>query len=254
MNRPLVVLIALLGACAPPTPQPAPPSAADLAARPWRRSYDAAKLYGSEMADEEPLGHDLGLAVGEVADSTIEQLLNYHVQLPDRVAIGVLHLPGARARRWWESTAGAELTQVLADTIAAAFAQTARVSRAVPLPGVLVAERPTVAALREGAARVQVHVLAVYRPSCRLFQRTPVVGVTQYRSECTIEATVLDTRSGVLPFTTIVTRDAITTRVREDFDVSGTERRVQRQALITGGVEMAARIGAYVSAAPVSGP
>jgi hypothetical protein len=252
-----VVLLAAI-ACQPQPPQTAPTPNAPTASneRPWRPAQAFRGSWSSyAYVDEEELGADLGLAPGDAADSTIERLLTHRFTLPPRVNVAILHLLGTGARgRWFSSGGSADLTQALADSVAAGLSRSSRVGHAALLPALLVGERPTVAGLREAAARLQTQVLLVYRPSCRLFERTPFVGAPQYRAECTIQAALLDTRSGVLPFSALVTRDYVTNRERGDFELGGTWRRVQIQALIKASIEIADRVGDFLTAVPVQSP
>jgi hypothetical protein len=55
----------------------------------------------------------------------------------------------------------------------AALSHSSRVTRALVLPALFVGDKPTVAGLREGAARLQARVLLVYRPNCRFYERVP---------------------------------------------------------------------------------
>ena len=245
--RRFVIPLFLLGCNnQPPRTQPSP--AAD---RPWIPMAAARVDFRSPLTGEAPLGQDLGLAPGQVPDSQIPGLLAHHFTLPARVGVAILHLRGAQARSFWFiGTNSAEFTQAVADSAVAGVARSARVGRAAALPGLLVGDHPTVASLREAAARLQADVLLVYRPSCRLFDRQPFIGSRQYRSVCTIEAVVLDTRFGVVPFTTVVTREQVTQHQHEDFDDGGTLRRVQLAALLQAVSEVAQRVGSFLISAP----
>ncbi len=235
--------------CNTPPPQTA---AAPTSERPWRPVASASMARSeSFLVDDEPLAADLGLSPGEVTDSIITTLLTHRLTLPAHVTVGILHLPGTRARRSWLLTTEAnELTQALADSAVASLSRATRVGRAGVLPALLVGDQPTVASLREGAARLQADLLLVYRPSCRLFERQPFVGSAQYRSDCTIEAVVLDTRSGVIPFSGVITRTAVTQHQRGDFDDAGTWRRVQLDAMLQAVVEVSQRVGSFLNGVP----
>lgn len=247
--RALLPLMAI--ACHNQPPQTAPAVGAE---RPWRLALTSQLANGVGMFDDEPLGSALGLSSEAVDDSTIEVLLGHRLTFPARVTVGILHLPGAMARRSWFFTGEAgDLTQTLADSVVAAISRAPRVERAAVLPVLVVGDQPTVARLREAAARLQAQVLMVYRPNCRLYERVPFVGSTQYRAVCTIEALALDTRSGVIPFSTIITREDITRRERGDFDATGTWRRIQLQALVKAVVEVSIRMGTFLSSVPEPG-
>jgi len=203
------------------------------------------------LVDDEPLGTDLGLASGDVADTTIQRLLTYRLRLPPRVTLGLLHLPGPRARLpWFLPAQPNEMTQTLADSAAVALSGSARVERVAVVPAMVLAQQRTIGALREGAARVQADLLMVYRPTCRLYERVPFIGSSQYRAVCTTEAALLDTRSGVIPFSTVVNQESVTQHERDDFDKEATWARVQRQAIIKGLMVVSANVANFLNNAP----
>lgn len=205
------------------------------------------------MVDEEPLAADLALVAGDTPDSAIDNLLARRLVLPARVSVGILHLPGARARfRWFSIGELSDQTQELADSAVGVLLRSNRVERASVLPAMVVGDRYTVATLREAAARQQTHVLIVYRPTCKFYERDPFIGAPQYRAVCTIEAVALETRLGLLPFSTVVTREHVTQKQRRDFDVSAAWRRAQLQAVISGVSEVGARLGTFLNAVPES--
>lgn len=248
MTRLLSLLLLVSVACQNAPPQTAPTPAGD---RPWRAAAFSQLRGDGLWLDDEPLGAELGLSTGDAPDSTIERLLAHRLTLPPGVSLAILHLPGARATRSWLSSGTVtEQTQILADSMVAALSRSSRVTRALVLPALFVGDKPTIAGLREGAARLQARVLLVYRPSCRFYERVPFVGSSQYRALCTIEAAVLETLSGVIPWSTVVTRDYVTQRQRGDFDAGGTWRRAQVEALLIAGLEVSSRVGTFLVRVP----
>ncbi len=106
---------------------------------------------------------------------------------------------------------------------------------------------------RQLAWPAQIAALLVYRPSCRVYERVPFVGSPQYRAQCTLEAVLLDTRSGVIPFATVVTRERVTQKQRGEFDLSETLRRGQMEAIVLALHEVGSRLGEALRQVPVAG-
>ncbi len=246
-----LVLVATAGllACTPSTP-----STAATPERPWRDVSVRALASATEWTPETTaLSADIGLDSSQADDSTILALLHYRLTLPAGITVAVLHLPGTLARRWPGTRGDAtEMGQGLADSAVRWISQSPRVHRTVILPSMLVGEHPTVAGLREVAARLQADVLLIYRPSCRLYERDPFVGPTQYRGVCTLEAVVLDSRSGVIPFASLATREQVTQHHKGEFAADETVQRVQVEATSLSFGEVASRLATFLSAVPVN--
>jgi hypothetical protein len=238
---PLFLSLLLLAACSSRTL----PTVSPQSQGPWREML-AARLAGDRTSSEwpaeaEPLAAELDLGDAGAPDSLIESLMAHQLAWPAQIVVAVLHLRGPLARRWWDPVKAT--SQMLADSAIRAIATSPRVSRAAALPGLLVPSRPSVGALRESAARLQATALLVYRPSCRVYERVPFVGSPQYRAQCTLEAVLLDTRSGVMPFATVVTREHVTQKQRGEFDLSETLRRGQMEAIVSALHEVGTRLG-----------
>jgi hypothetical protein len=231
-----------------------PPATRSVPERPWESVGMAAMMRDVWSPSATPLTEDLGLAADSVSsDSAITHFLSAKLVLPAHVQVGVLQL-SAPVGRWGDVTGPDAMTQALADSVARAVSQAPRVAGVSVLPVLVVGQHPSVSRLREGAARMQADVLLVYRPGCRLYYRVPFFGSTDYRAVCTLEAAVLDIRSGLIPFSTVVTREQVARRVHGEFDDSETTRRAQMEAIAQGLSEVAARFGAFLEKTPLMSP
>lgn len=260
MVDPKAILLALLVAgCA----GSAPVATAPTPERPWREIsapslegpfYALSRSMNAEFArpdEDQSLVTELELAPAAIGDSTIEWLMRQRLALPAHVTVAVLQLRTTRPPRWWPIDQGDEVTEALAESTLAAVGRSARVGRGVPLPGLLVGPQESVSSLREAAARLQADVLLLYRPRCRMYQRQPFIGPAQYRAVCSVEAALLDTRSGLIPFATVITRQRVAQKEHGEFGSDETTRRTRLEALMDGLRDTGARVGEFLATVPV---
>ena len=249
MSRGLISLLAFataVGCSSTPAAQSPAPAGSAMAAQVLFRG----------PANAPPLAEELGLATGSLDDTAMARLLHTRLALPARVVVAVLHLPAVSADYgWWRYPAlTAELTAALADSVSAAIARAPRAARAAALPSFIIGSQRSFTALQEAAARFQADVLLVYRPTCRVHEDAPVFGRITYQSSCTLEAVLLDTRTGVLPMATVATRDEVTRRQRRDRDSDATVMRAQFTATLAALGAVATRISAFLDSVAVSSP
>ena len=88
----------------------------------------------------------------------------------------------------------------------------------------------TVPHLREAAARYQADLLLVYRSYCQSFDRYRFFAADKSRAYCGVEAVLLDTRTGLVPFTTVATRSYDVVENRTDTNFRETRLRAQLDA------------------------
>ena len=100
------------------------------------------------------------------------------------------------------------------------------------LPALLVPAEASVPALRELAVRLQVDGLLVFRASGDLYERYRLFSSNSYKAYATCEALLLDTRTGAIPFTTVVTTETVTQKNDGDFSDADAARRAVEDAVL----------------------
>lgn len=80
------------------------------------------------------------------------------------------------------------------------------------LPSLLVPRDYTVPLLREAAARFQADLLFLYRPSCETYRRGSWLHDRDVRATCSVEALVLDVRTGIIPISATAYEEFVVTR------------------------------------------
>jgi len=213
MQRMLILLALLsLGGCALPTSTPDRP---DSYYQSTSQANTESSLFGG---DAEVL-----------SDEAIGRILNHKYEPPalNRVAL----MPFGREvwSSWSEelSLASDELQDNVIDQLMASPA----VYDASYLPSILIPDKHTVPYLREAAARYQADLLLVYRSYCRSFEKYRMFGADESRAFCGVEAVLLDTRTGLVPFTSVATRSFSTKQNDKDLNFRETMLKGQLSAV-----------------------
>jgi len=214
--------------------------------------YAAAAMYGRGSQDEPESLFPSDIAV--LSDSAIRRILSYRLTLPSKSRVAVLQL-GDQQRRWrWWSEEGLRLSEELADTVVQSLLVSPRVARTTILPELLVPRERAVPYLREAAARFQADLLLVFRPQCNVFERARFIGATQFRSTCTVEAVLLDTRSGIVPFSGVASADQVAEKQKTDFGERDTMVKAEVRATRAALAEVTRRIVAFLAEVPETQP
>lgn len=211
-----------------------------------------ADYYQRSVVEEESTGSDtLFRGDGRVlSDSEIERILNYRLVLPSSNRIALLQLSGGNS---WMGYSG-EVSQ-LTDSIKTNFVErlksTPRVFDASFLPGMLVPKERSVPYLREAAARYQADLLLAYRSSCRTYEKYRFVGSDEARAYCTVEAVLLDVRSGVAPFSSVATREYRAVKGSSDLNFRETRKKAELEAVANSLGEIADSLLQFLSTTKV---
>ncbi|HVP11114.1 MAG TPA: hypothetical protein VMV94_08025 [Phycisphaerae bacterium] len=177
----------------------------------------------------------------------IEKILSSKITLPLKGRVAVLDFVPRRNWQWWSDDllgAPAEAVDRLLDKLRSCE----RVADASILPSLLAPERCTVPYLREAAARYQADLLLIYRAKVYSSTKANFLAPDEVMAHCSIEAVLLDTRTGTVPFTAVVTSSCTTKQKKEDFDKAETLRRARLEAQADAFDKLGGKVVAFLDA------
>lgn len=99
------------------------------------------------------------------------------------------------------------------------------------LPTLLVPEKKTIGHLREAAARYQADLLLIYKASFKTYEKYRLLSPDESKAYCNLEAVLLDTRTGIVPFTILVSRTYTAEKQKTEMNFYETIRKAQLSAL-----------------------
>jgi hypothetical protein len=163
--------------------------------------------YRQQAATEEENGQLFSDQDSLLSDKDIERILDYRVKLPNKSRVAILKLSKDNYWRFY-SNDFAQLSDSVATEFIGELRRSSRVYDASYLPSMLVPDKRTVPFLREAAARYQADLLLAYRSDCRSFEKYRVIRPNETKLYCTLEAVLLDVRSGIVPFTVVSSNES----------------------------------------------
>lgn len=199
----------------------------------WDESDSTGSLFPSDQA--------------VLSNDDIERILSASFALPDNPRLAVMKV-GGHQRYWSEHSP--ILDQETTEAFLSALRQSPRVTYAAALPGILVPERLSVPYLREAAARFQADTLLVYRVETGSFEKYRSIHEDQVKAYCSIEAALLDVRSGTVPFTTVAYESVQGQRAEGDLNFDETIERAYKTAEATALQQIANNVISYLNGLP----
>ena len=182
-----------------------------------------------ESSGAGPIGGSLFSGDAEtLSDDAIQRILNYEYEPPPLSRIALMPFGREVWSSWSEELALA--SESLQTKVLDQLRASPKVYDASYLPSILVPQNRTVPHLREAAARYQADLLLVYRSFCQSFDRYRFFAADKSRAYCGVEAVLLDTRTGLVPFTTVATRSYDVVENRTDTNFRETRLRAQLDA------------------------
>lgn len=140
-----------------------------------------------------------------LSDQDLERILAFEYVAPASSRIALLPFGWSAWSGWSEEMAIA--TAAIDAEVVRVLSESSRIYDASFLPSILVPETRSVPYLREAAARYQADLLLAFRSDCRSFQRYRLLQSDTTRAWCSVEAVLLDVRTGLVPFVAVATRN-----------------------------------------------
>lgn len=179
-----------------------------------------------------------------LSDDDIERILAYKYAPERQNRIAILSLGQSDWCGWSAelATAGAEVrTQFVAKLRSSPV-----VFDASYLPSLLIPSNNTVGHFREAGARYQADLLLIYRAKYCTYAKDRFISPDKSKSYCTVEAVLLDTRTGIVPFTATASCDFVAQQDKEDLNFGETMRRTELHALADGLAEVAEKVVGFL--------
>jgi hypothetical protein len=165
-----------------------------------------------------------------LSNEDLQKILAARVVVPDKAKLAVVRF--GRLPYWW---GWSEDFVRVNDQIDADFLgklrTSARLKEVAYLPSLVTPSLMTLPYLRQAAARCQADLLLVYRTSTRTYTKQRWFRADQTKAYCTVEAVILDTRTGLLPFSTVANEFYSAGRTKKEMDFAETVAKAEQQAI-----------------------
>lgn len=181
-----------------------------------------------------------------LADKDISRILNYQLRLPKKNRIAILRLSDSNSWHYY-SNDFIQLNESIASDFIGQLRRSPRIYDASFLSSLLIPEKRTLAFLREAAARYQADLLLVYRSNCRTFEKYKFIDANETKAYCSVEAVLLDVRSGIIPFSVVSSNEFFTKKKEDDTNFNETIKKAEITAIAKSLKEIASRINNFLN-------
>lgn len=171
-----------------------------------------------------------------ISNEAADTILNGKLEIPLNARAALLKLRssslGVRyyGYNYWRSEGYFDLQQQYVDVLTKNLLSAKQVNNVVALPSFIASEKLNLSQMREAAVRMQAHLLVIYNIHSDIFQEYRLFSKDQVKAFSTCEAAVLDTKTGIFPFTDVVTKKLLIERSDKDTDISETRKRAEVDA------------------------
>jgi hypothetical protein len=170
-----------------------------------------------------------------LSDEAVARILSSKLELPAKAKLALMKFPDANGSRYygsyyWRDETYLKLQQTQVDILSAALLASDHIVEVTPLPSLMTPKQLTIPILREAAVRMQADLLLVYRINSDTYSQYRMFTKDKVKSYSTCELVLLDVRTGLVPFTRVVSCERMESKQTTDFDLTETMRRAEQEA------------------------
>lgn len=181
-----------------------------------------------------------------ISEENIQQILNGNYQLPQQLRVAVVRINNSAERRYsWNDEEYLKTQQAYLDLFTTKLKQSNRVTKVLNIPDLLISKTPSFTSIREAAVRLQADIVIVYAINSDLYAKNKLFSPDDLKAFATTQLLLLDVRTGLVPFSTIVTKDFLSQKTKEETNTWEARKRVQKEAVQLTIDEVGLQLGSF---------
>lgn len=169
-----------------------------------------------------------------ISEENIQSILNGNYKLPQQLRIAIVRMEtkGNVKRFSWNDEDYIKTIQAYQDLFAEKLKQSPRITKVSIIPDLLISKSPSFTSIREAGVRMQTDIVLVYSITSDTYAKYKFFARPEIKAFATTQLILMDLRTGLIPFSTIVTKDVVSQRKKEDTDIAESNTRVQNEATL----------------------
>jgi hypothetical protein len=210
-----------------------------------------------DYAAREPIATSLFPSdLSVLSDEAVAKILSSKLELPAKAKLALMKFSnegfGERyyGSFYWRDEQYLKLQQAQVDTLSQALLASDQIAEVTPLPSLMIPKQMSIPVLREAAVRMQADLLLVYRVGSDTYSQYRVFAKDQVKAYSTCEVVLLDVRTGLVPFTRVISRERLELKQPSDLDLTETMRRAEQASTVEALKAAADELVVFVKSVP----
>ncbi|MDG1930127.1 MAG: hypothetical protein P8I58_02250 [Flavobacteriaceae bacterium] len=183
-----------------------------------------------------------------ISEENIQKILDGNYSLPDNLRVSLVKLESTqnRGNYYWNDEEYLKSQQKYLDLFTTKFKQSGRVLKVSKIPDLLISNNPTFTSIREAAVRTQSDIVVIYSINSDLYSKNKLFSKSDIKAFATTQLIILDVRTGLIPFSTIITEEYQSKRQENELNDNEAENRIKHEAVLLTIQEIGKRINSFL--------
>jgi hypothetical protein len=210
--------------------------------------------YARTYAPQEPIVESLFAEKDRtISEENIQKLLDGKLTLPPTLRVALYRHGDSRrttAGRYYHYQYDDDVLQTqqtFTDTLMLGIKRCEKVVKTTVIPELMLQRAPTVTQLRESAVRLQSDLLLVYTVKSDIYYHEKWFAKDQVKAYSTMEIMLLDVRTGLIPFSSIISNDYLYQKPFHNMPLQEARKLAEMQAILLNIKEAGKRVSAFLA-------
>jgi len=171
-----------------------------------------------------------------ISEESIQKILEGNFKLPEQLRVAIVKLENTQLKKYywnyWSDEEYLKAHQSYLDLFSEKLKQSLRVIKLSIIPDLLISKIPSFTNIREAAVRMQADIVVVYSITGDIYSKYKFFTKPDIKAFATTQLIILDVRTGLVPFSTIITKDFLSQKKKEEIDNAEARNRIQHEAVL----------------------
>ncbi|WP_029905427.1 hypothetical protein [Prevotella sp. 10(H)] len=184
-----------------------------------------------------------------ISEEHIQMLLDGSYYLPEKLRVAIVNVDNAPLinRRYGYDEDYLSSRQKYLSTLTTNLEGQQRVKKVSLVPDLMLPTSPSFTSIREAAVRMQADIVLVYSIKGGMYSKLKVFSADEHKAFATTQVLIMDVRTGMVPFSTVVTEDYMSKKMKDDFNDNEAEKRIQEEAVMKTLARVSSDINKFIS-------
>ena len=197
-----------------------------------RRASNFNSIREQEVPDEQLITQSLfNDKAATISEENIQKILDGNYKVPAKLRVAIIKLDDRKRNFFWNDEDYIKNEQTNIDILSAELKKSARVNTVAVVPELMITKPLSITNLREAGVRMQADVVIIFSTLTDTYSKYKVFSKADVKAFATTQAIVLDTRTSLVPFTKISTKDFLSQKTATELNVEEARKRIQNEAV-----------------------
>lgn len=174
-----------------------------------------------------------------ISEEDIQRLLHGRIKIGDSVRIAIFNYSSHSQRSTYSNyyyyrtdEEYLKTQQSYIETLRKKLTESKKTQKIILMPSIMADNQSTIINLRETAVRLQADLLLVYNIKSDIYYKYKTFKADEAKAFATVECFLMDTRTGVIPFTTVTTRESFQKKNSDEISTDELRNNTEKNAVI----------------------